>query len=83
MPQTGKISTTVRELLQLYKEHCRIERERPGTSSASPPSLLLSFAQAKDWLLRQQRAQSAALESCAVNEEAREVAADLHHSLAE
>ena len=50
----------------------------------SPPALLpVSFAQAKDWLFRQQRAQSSALEFRAVNETARQVVADLNFSLAE
>ena len=49
-----------------------------------PPALLpVSFAQAKDWLLRQQQAQSEALQTGAVNEDAQEVVADLNRSLAE
>ena len=84
MPQSGKVSITVHSLLQQYKERCRVERKRPHQSSASPPALLpVSFALAKDWLLRQQKAQSKALQTGAVNEEAREVVADLSHSLAE
>ena len=83
-PQSGKVSVTVHELLRRYKERCTAERNMPRPSSVSPPALLpVSFAQAKDWLLRQQKAQSAALESGAVNESAREVLADLSCSLAE
>ena len=84
MPQSGKVGVTVNALLQRYKERCREERKRPRQSSESPPALLpVSFAQAKDWILKQQRAQSEALETGAVNEEAREVVAELHHSLNE
>ena len=43
----------------------------------------MSFALAKDWLLRQQRTQSQALEVGAVNEEAREVISELNLSLSE
>ncbi len=53
-------------------------------SAESPPALLpVSFAQAKDWLLRQHKAQSEALQTGAVNEHEREVIADLNRSLAE
>ena len=84
MPQSGKISITVNSLQQQYKERCRAERKRPREKDKGPPALLpVSFAQAKDWLLRQQKAQSEALEMGAVNEEAREVVADLNRSLAE
>ena len=69
-------------LLQHYKEHCRTERKQPPNSSETPAALLpVSFAQAKDWLLRQKKAQSEALETGAVK--AREVVTDLNHSLAE
>lgn len=84
MPQSGKVGVTVSSLLQQYKEHCRAERKRPRHSSESPPALLpVSFAQAKDWLLRQQRKQSEALETGAVNEAAREVVDELNISLTE
>ena len=84
MPQSGKVSITVHELLKRYKERCTTERNKPRPSSVSPPALLpVSFAQAKDWLFRQQRAQSSALEFGAVNETARQVVADLNFSLAE
>ena len=84
MPQSGKISVTVNSLLQQYKERCRAERKRPRDSDEGPPALLpVSFAQAKDWLLKQQKALSEALETGAVNEKAREVVADLSRSLAE
>ena len=43
----------------------------------------MSFAQAKDWLLRQQKSQCEALQSGAVNEEACEVVVELNRSLAE
>ena len=82
MPQSGKTGVTVKTLLAQYKERCRAAREHPREES--PPALLpVSFSQAKDWLLRQQRAQSEPLESGSVNEEAREVVADLQCSLNE
>ncbi len=40
----------------------------------------VSFAQAKDWMIRQKKAQSTALESGAVNEDAQEVIADQHEA---
>ena len=81
MPQSGRVSITVNNLLQRYKERCRAERKRPRHSADGPPALLpVSFAQAKDWLLRQQKAQFEALQTSAVNEE---VVADLNRSLAE
>jgi len=84
MPQSGKVGVTVNSLLQQYKERCRAERKRPRHSSEGPPALLpVSFAQAKDWLLRQQRKQSEALETGAINEAAREVVAELNISLDE
>ena len=71
-------------LLQQYKERCRAERKRPREKDEGPPALLpVSFAQVKDWLLRQQKTHSEALEMGAVNEEAREVVANLNRSLAE
>ena len=83
MPPSGRVSTTVNSLLQQYKERCRAEKKRPRDSAEGPPALLpVSFAQAKDWLLRQQKGQSEALETGAVNEDAREVVADLNRSLA-
>ena len=84
MPQSGRVGVTVNTLLQRYKEHCSAERKRPRQPSEGPPSLLpVSFAQAKDWLLRQQKAQQEALQTGAVNEDAREVVADLSRSLSE
>ena len=84
MPQSGRISVTVKSLLQQYKEHCTMERKRPRHSSESPPPLLpVSFALAKDWLLKQQKSQSEALQTGAVNKEAQEVIADLSLALAE
>ena len=82
-PQSGRISVTVNKLLQQYKERCRTERKRK-LDDESPLALLpVSFAQAKDWLMKQQRAQSETVEAGAVNEEAREVISDLSHSLEE
>ena len=84
MPQSGRVSVTVKTLLQQYKERCTAERKRPSHSSESPAPLLpVSFALAKDWLLKQQRAQSQALQTGAVNEDAGQVIADLSSSLAE
>ena len=83
MPQSGKVSITVNKLLQQYKERCRTERKRK-LDDESPLALLpVSFAQAKDWLMKQQRAQSEAVEAGAVNEEAREIISDLSHLLEE
>lgn len=80
MHQSGRVSVTVKTLLQQYKERCTAERK----SSESPAPLLpVSFALAKDWLLKQQRAQCEALQSGAVNEDAQQVIADLSSSLAE
>lgn len=79
-----QVSVTVNSPLQQYKERCRAERKQPRHSPESSAALLpVSFAQAKDWLLRQQKGQSEALQTGAVNEEAREVVADLNRSLAE
>ena len=84
MPQSGRVSVSVKTLLQQYKERCTAERKRPHHSSESPAPLLpVSFALAKDWLLKQQKAQSEALQSGAVNEDAQQVIADLSSSLAE
>ena len=57
---------------------------RAQEMSQGPPVLLpVSFSLAKDWLPKQQKAQSEALETGAVNEEAREVVANPNCSLAE
>ena len=81
MPQSGGTSMAVHGLLAKYREQCQAARRE---SHGSPPALLpVNFAMAKDWLLRKQRAQSEPLESGAVNEEAREVVADLQRSLEE
>ena len=64
MPQTGKISVTVHKLLQQYREYCSVERVRSRHSLESPAALLpVSFAQAKDWLLKKQKAQNQAIET--------------------
>ena len=82
MTQSSNVSAMVNTLLQKYRKHCREERKR--LKDLTPPALLpVSFAQAKDWLLQQQKAQSQALQVGAVNEEAREVVTELHQSLAE
>ena len=84
MAQSSKVSAKVNTLLQEYKKHCREERQRLQDSAEIPPALLpVSFAQAKDWLLRQQKSQSQALQIGAVNEQAREVITELQQSLAE
>jgi len=84
MPQSGRVSITAKTLLQQYKERCTAERKQPRHTSESPAPLLpVSFALAKDWLLKQQKAQSEALQTGAVNEEAQQVIADLSSSLAE
>lgn len=81
MPQSGKIGTTVHSLLQGYKQRCQQVRETRDPTQSPPALLPVSFAQAKNWLLRKQRAQSEPLEVGAVNEEAQEVLTDLSCSL--
>ena len=83
MPQSGRVSVTVKSLLQQYKERCTAERKRPRQAESPAPLLPVSFALAKDWLLKQQKAQSEALQTGAVNEDAQAVIADLSSSLAE
>ena len=59
-------------------------RKQLSSALETPPALLpVSFAQAKDWLLRQQKKHSEALHVEAVNEEAWEVVSKLSCSLAE
>lgn len=83
MPQSGRVSVKVKTLLQQYKEHYTAERKRPRHTSENPAPLLpVSFSLAKDWLLKQQKAQSEALQTGAVNENAQQVIADLSCSLA-
>ena len=82
MPQSRKVSVTVKQLLQQYKERCQAERSQK--KDKSPPALLpVSFAQAKDWLLQQQKAHSEAITVGTVNEAAREVVAELNCTLTE
>ena len=82
MPQSGKVSATVTSMIQKYKERCQQERKTPRLPTQAPPALLpVSFAQAKDWLLKQQKVLSEPLSYGAVNEEAREVMMDLNISL--
>ena len=84
MPQSGKVSATVHHLLQQYKEQCHKERKRQCGGDSSPLALVpVSFSQAKDWLIKQQRTVSEALNVGAVNEEAREVISELNRSLTE
>ena len=66
MPQRGSPSTLLKTLLEQYCEHSREMRKqrRPGET---PPALLpVSFAQAKEWLLRQ-RGESSAIAAGARN----------------
>lgn len=74
MPQSGKVGMTVRTLLRLYKERCRVERSQQQ-SDASPIALLpVSFGHAKDWLIKQQRkSAAAAIEAGTVNKQSRQV----------
>ncbi len=84
MPETSNTSPKVHDLLKLYKERCKEGLDRPRTSSEPPPAFLpVSFAQAKDRILKQQISRSQAIESGAVNEEARLVATELSFSLSE
>ena len=74
MPQSGWVSITVKSLLQTYKERYTAKRKRPRHSSESPAPLLpVSFSLVKDWLLKQQKAQSEALQTGTVNEDTQEV----------
>lgn len=61
------VSATVKQLLQQYKEWCRAEQEEDECPLALLP---VSFAQDKDWLLKQQRIHSEAIVAGAVNESA-------------
>ena len=84
MPQGGKTGTIVSNLLERYNEHCLAERRQPREANESPAALLpVSFAQAKDWLLKQQKHKSLALQMGAVNEDAREVVTELNRCLAD
>lgn len=77
-------SVAANSLLQQYKECSRAERKWLRHPPESPPALLpVSFAQAKDWLLWQQKAQYEALEARAVNKETQRVVENLNRSLAE
>ena len=88
MPQSGEVGVTV-HVHTLHQRYTRSTAGQRGSSQAVrwrhlPPALLpVSFAQAKDWLLRQQKKHSEALHVEAVNEEAREVVSKLSRSLAE
>lgn len=83
MPQSGKVGVTVKQL-QHYKERCQIERKSQLDMDESPLALLpVSFAQAKDWLLKQQRAHSVAIEVGTVNEAARQVVSELRQALSD
>ena len=81
MPQTGQVSLTIKNLLQKYKERCAAERKKNSHTKSPAPLLPVSFGQAKDWVLRQQRAQSIAIQEGIVNDSAREVVLELRQSL--
>ena len=81
MPQSGKISAVVHKLLQKYKKKCREQREKLRDTQESTLLFPVSFAYAKTWLLKQQKLSTQAIEMGTVNEEAREVVAELHQSL--
>ena len=73
-PEWHRVSILVNNLLHSYKEHRRAKRKQPRDPSSLAAS---SYVQAKDWSLKQQKAQwqSEPLQTSAVNEEAREVVA--------
>ena len=77
MPQSGKIGAVVHKFLQKYKEKCREEREKLRDTQES--TLLLPVC--KDLVAEQQKLSTQAIEMRTVNEEAREVVAELHQSL--
>ena len=54
--QTALIANAIKELLDKYKFHCRLERKcRLEEDGIIPPLLPVSFALAKDWILLQQK----------------------------
>lgn len=79
MPQSGRISTSIHQLLQKYKDRCNVERKRQRQSDQSHIALLpVSFALAKDWIISKKREHSEALQQMGtVNEEARRVVSEL------
>ena len=81
MPQTGQVSLTITNLLQKYKEWCAAERKKRSHMQSRTPLLPVSFGQAKDWMLRQQRAQSIAIQEGIVNDSAREAVSELRQPL--
>ena len=84
MPQSGKVSVTVQNLLKQYKQRCLAERKEQLCGNRASLTLLpVSFAQAKDWLVKQQKSLSSALNVGTVNEEAAEVVRELNVSLSE
>ena len=85
MPQTSKPGVVVKQLMIQYKKCCDDERKKHEQDGDRCPLDLfpVSFAYAKDWLLKKQRAQSEALMAGAVNETAREVITELSQSLDE
>ncbi len=40
MPQSGKVSVTVKDLIQQYKERCRAERKREPDPSSTTSSVV-------------------------------------------
>ena len=77
MPQRGSPSTLVKTLLDQYREHSRIMRKKRGPGESPPALLPVSFAHAKEWLLRQQREESSAIEAGVVNTIARNLTEEL------
>ena len=55
MPQSGKVGMIVKQLLQQYKERCRLERSQQETGTSPLALLAVSFGHAKNWLLKQQQ----------------------------
>ena len=83
MPQTGRPGVVVKQLLTQYKKRCEDERKKHEQDGDRCPLDLfpVSFAHAKDWLLKKHRAQSEAFMAGAVNKTAREVITELSQSL--
>ena len=73
----------MKQLLQRYKKRCQDERQSQEKDECPLALLPVSFAQAKDWLLRQQKIHSEAIVAGTVNEAAREVVTDLNRFLTE
>ena len=83
LPQSGGVGANVKQLIQKYKKRCQDERQSQEKDQCPLALLPVSFAQAKDWLLKKQKIYSEAIVAGTVNEAAREVVTDLNRFLTE